>query len=186
MSDTTRSNNGAISASDRSAEFVRLLSEHDRSIFLMILSLVPHWADAEEIRQETNVRLWLEFERFEPGTDFGAWARTVARYQVLAFFERTHRDRLRLGRPLADLVAADVEATVDQAKSRQTVLAECVEELGEMGRELVRLHYTVGRKIIEIARDLGRTPDAVYKTLQRARTDLRRCVDRKLGEGEKS
>ena len=46
---------GEVSANDRSDEFMRLLTEHDRGVFLFILSLVPNWADAEEVHQETNV-----------------------------------------------------------------------------------------------------------------------------------
>jgi RNA polymerase sigma-70 factor, ECF subfamily len=57
---------------DRLEEFARLFSKHDRSIFLLILSLVPNWADAEEVQQETNVKLWQEFDKFQLGSDFGA------------------------------------------------------------------------------------------------------------------
>jgi DNA-directed RNA polymerase specialized sigma24 family protein len=63
-------------------------------------------------------------------------------------------------------------------------LAECVEELRPISRELVRLYYTVGRKINDIASELRSTSDAVYKALQRARLELRRCVEHKLHERE--
>ena len=56
--------NGQPSGADRQDEFVRLLAGHDRAIMLFILSLVPNWADAEEIRQETSVKLWQEFSKF--------------------------------------------------------------------------------------------------------------------------
>lgn len=170
------------SSSDRLDEFVCLLTEHDRSVLLFILSLVPNWADAEEIRQETNLRLWQEFDKFQSGTDFGKWARTIARYQVLAFTKRKKRDWLHMDQPFIDLVAAKVAAAVEQEKTRSKTLAECVEELSPVRRELVRLYYTVGQKINDIAKDLRSTSDAVYKSLQRARLELRRCVDRKIGE----
>ena len=57
-------------ASDRLGEFVRLLTEHDRGVLLFILSLVPNWTDAEEIQQETNVKLWQGFGKFQLGSDF--------------------------------------------------------------------------------------------------------------------
>jgi RNA polymerase sigma-70 factor, ECF subfamily len=169
---------------DRLDEFVRLLTEHDRGILLFILSLVPNWADADEIRQETNVKLWREFAKFQPGTDFGKWARTIARYEVLTFRTRQQRASAHISQSAIDLVAAEVEVVIEKAKVRQTAMAECIEELSTFRRELVRLHYTLGRKIRDIAGELRCMPDAVYKTLQRTRAELRRCVNRKLGEGE--
>jgi RNA polymerase sigma-70 factor (ECF subfamily) len=171
-------------ATNRLDEFVRLLTEHDRGVWLYILSIVPNWADAEEIHQETNVKLWQEFGKFTPGSNFAAWARTIARFEVLSFRERRQRDWLYLSEQFLDLVDGDVEAVVDRGKTRQDVLADCVDELSPFNRELVRLHYTVGCKIKEIAGKVGRTPEAVYKILQRTRLELRQCVDRKVhGEG---
>jgi RNA polymerase sigma-70 factor (ECF subfamily) len=171
-------------ASERLDEFVRMLTEHDRGVLLFILSLVPNWADAEEIRQETNLRLWQEFDKFQSGSDFGKWARTIARYQVLAFNKRKQRHGLDMDRQTVDLVAANVAVVVAQGKTRSAALAECVEELRPISRELVRLYYTVGRKINDIASELRSTSDAVYKALQRARLELRRCVEHKLRERE--
>jgi len=61
-------------------EFTRLLAKHEREMHLFIFSLTPNWADADEILQETNITLWQEFGKFQPGSDFGKWARTIARY----------------------------------------------------------------------------------------------------------
>jgi RNA polymerase sigma-70 factor, ECF subfamily len=169
---------------DRLDEFVRLLMEHDRGMMLFILSLVPNWDDAEEIRQETNVKLWQEFGSFRSGSDFGKWSRTIARYEALNFKNRKHRGWGRMSQKSVDLLTADVEEIVDVSKKRQSTVAECVDELSPFSRKLVRLYYTVGRKMREIAGELCCSPDAAYKALQRARIELRQCVDRKLGEGD--
>jgi RNA polymerase sigma-70 factor, ECF subfamily len=171
-------------AYDRSTEFVRLLTQHDRGIMLFILSLVPNWTDAEEIQQETNVKLWLEFGKFRAGSDFGAWARTVAWYEVLTFRERNRRQWLLTSTEFLESVAADAAATTDSAGPRQEALAECVEQLGAFGRELLRLHYTMGLKVKVIAEKLRSTSDAVYKALQRVRVELRQCIDHRLNDEE--
>jgi DNA-directed RNA polymerase specialized sigma24 family protein len=41
-------------------QFIRLMTKHERLVYGYILSLVPNWADADEILQETNIRLWEE------------------------------------------------------------------------------------------------------------------------------
>jgi RNA polymerase sigma-70 factor, ECF subfamily len=175
---------GHSSNDERPDEFVRLLTEHDRGVLLFILSLVPNWADAEEIRQETNIKLWREFGKFRPGSDFGKWARTIARYQVLAFNKREQRGSLCMNQKSIDLVAAKVAAVIDQEKTRSTTLADCVAELSPYSREVVRLYYTVGQKIKDIAIDCKCSSEAVYKALQRSRVELRRCINRKLSEGD--
>ena len=59
---------------DRTEEFLRLLNQHERAVNAYILTLNPHWADAEDIAQETRLRLWKQFDKYQPGTDFCAGA----------------------------------------------------------------------------------------------------------------
>lgn len=83
-----------MSIDESRRQFVRLLTQHQRRVYGYILKLVVNWNDADEILQETNLRLWEEFDRFEPGTDFAAWGIRVAHYQILTW--RKKRDRSRL------------------------------------------------------------------------------------------
>ena len=105
---------------------------------------------------------------------------------MLTFRERKQRQWLRTSDKFLESVAAEAEVAVDRGATRPEALAECVEQLSAFSRELLRLHYTVGRKIRDIAHEVRSTPDAVYKALQRARVELRHCMDRKLGEGEEA
>src|SRR5215211_7445285 len=91
----------------RMDEFVRLLGQNQRRIFLYVLGLVPRWPDAEEIVQETNLVLWREFHQFQSGTNFAAWACRVAFHQVLAWRKRRQRDRLELSDAFLEAVAKE-------------------------------------------------------------------------------
>jgi DNA-directed RNA polymerase specialized sigma24 family protein len=82
-------------------------------------------------------------------------------------------------------VAAESEEKADPECVRQKTLAECVGQLSEFHRKLLQLHYTLGQKIKDIAGDVRAAPDAIYKALQRARADLRRCVDRKMSKEDR-
>src|SRR5262245_63568369 len=75
----------------REERFLRLLLAHQRRIFAYVLALVPHWSDAEDIVQETCAVLWRKFDEFVPGTDFNAWALSIARYQVMNFRKKQRR-----------------------------------------------------------------------------------------------
>jgi len=85
-----------------------------------------------------------------------------------------------------DLLAGSVADVAEQEKTRQAILLECVNELARFSRLLVQHHYAAGQKIKDIAIQLKCSVDSAYKTLQRARLELRRCLDRKLRERERA
>jgi len=88
----------------RTREFVRLLSLYEQELSGYIVSLVPNWADGDEIAQETKLRLWEQFERYDSAKDFGAWARTIAHFMVLAYRKRSKRTSARFSQQFIDLV----------------------------------------------------------------------------------
>ncbi|WP_145282237.1 sigma factor [Pirellulimonas nuda] len=78
--------------SDRSAAFVTLLAASERQLAGFVLALLPNFADADEVLQETKLRLWEQFDGYDPSQSFDAWARSVAYFQIL-----TKRVDLRAG-----------------------------------------------------------------------------------------
>ena len=68
----------------RYREFVRLLAEHERRLTAYVHALIPLWQDAEDVLQNTKLRLWEQFDSFRPDGDFAAWAIVVATYMVRA------------------------------------------------------------------------------------------------------
>jgi RNA polymerase sigma-70 factor (ECF subfamily) len=167
---------------DRVDEFVRLLGQNQRRLFLYVLSLVPRWNDAEEIIQETNLVLWREFGQFQPGTNFAAWACKVAFHQVLAWRKRRQRDRLEFSPAFLEAVADEMTAAADVLDERAHALAGCIDRLPPGQRDLLRLRYTDGLAIEAIARQVDRTVEAVYRALSRIRQALHQCVSQRLAK----
>ena len=165
------------------AQFVRLLTQNERRVYAFILSQVPNWFDADEILQDTNVRLWEEFGRFEPGTDFCAWACTVAKFQVLTHRKRRSRERGRVNftDEFLDVVAAEMGREGDDlAAARHRALERCVERLNPAGRAMVKAYYRPGAAGGEVAEQFGRSVDALYKALSRIRKTLHDCIQARL------
>jgi RNA polymerase sigma-70 factor (ECF subfamily) len=163
-------------------QFVRLITKYERLVYGYILSLVPNWTDADEILQETNVRLWEEFDKFVPGTNFAAWAIRVAHFQVLTWRKAASRSRLLFDQRVIDSLAVEPYWTDEAFEERQQALGDCVSELPIHSRELLRHCYVQGSKIKEVATRLRRSPAAVYKALERIRTSLHSCIERKLAQ----
>jgi len=177
--DDLKAEAGPASVSPETVDaFVRLLGQNQRRIFLYVMSMVPNWNDAEEIIQETNLVLWREFGRFQPGTNFTAWACKVALHQVLAWRKRVKRSRLEFSPAFLEAVAEEATVASEALEERSHCLARCIEKLPADRRHLLKLRYSDGLAIDAIARQLARTEDAVYRALSRIRRMLHECVTR--------
>ena len=161
----------------RSQEFVRLFQRSERTLYGYILSLVPNLAAADEISQETSLRLWEQFEQFDPDTDFVAWACTIAYYQVLTYRKKAGRERVRFDSELLKVLADRVATRHEELAARQSHMIDCLAHLGEFKRHIIRLYYNFGMSANAVAEKLGRNVTAVEKTLARARHALRDCVE---------
>lgn len=163
-------------------EYVRLLSQHQRRLAMYICTLVPTWNDAEEIIQETSLVLWREFDRFEPGTNFLAWACRIAFHQVLAWRKKRTRDRLEFSPEFLERVAEEAIQSQDWLEERREALSACLERLPDAQRELLRLRYSEDCTVETLADRLQRTSTALYRALSRIRQTLTECVQRRLAK----
>ncbi len=169
--------------SEKVDRFVRLLAQNQRRVYLYVLTLVPNQNEAEEVMQNTNLVLWREFETFQPGTNFAAWACRVALNQVLAWRKKRSRDRLEFSDAFLEAVGREAEESADLLEDRSQALAGCLAKLPTDHREMVRLRYTEGLAIEEVAKQAGRTVEATYRALSRIRQVLHDCVTRSLTSG---
>jgi hypothetical protein len=64
--------------------FVEILGAHERELFGYIFSLTANWDDSQEVMQRLRIRVWEQFDRYDQARPFGAWARAIAYYLVLA------------------------------------------------------------------------------------------------------
>jgi RNA polymerase sigma-70 factor (ECF subfamily) len=168
---------------DRNREFVRLLAGHELRLAGYVHALVPSWHDAEDILQNTKLRLWEQFDSYRPDEDFAGWAFTVAGYLVKDYRKRCQRQRVQFSDALLEKLAQRF-AVSSAWDHRTSALVECVKTLNAASRRLLRLFCTDRRKIKDIAHDLGQTPSATYQALSRTRRSLLECVRSRLGEGK--
>jgi RNA polymerase sigma-70 factor, ECF subfamily len=165
----------------RYREFVRLLAEHERQVAGYVHALIPLWQDAEDVLQETKLRLWEQFDSFQSGTNFAAWAFTVAGYMVRRHRKRCQRERVSFSDDLLEMLAREVPAiTIPEQDARLLTLVECVKALSGASRKLLRLFCTGQKKIKDIAGELGQTPEATRVALFRIRQSLSDCVEKRF------
>ncbi|MCX6939151.1 MAG: sigma-70 family RNA polymerase sigma factor [Verrucomicrobia bacterium] len=143
---------------EQQEEFVRLLNGAHAMLLRYVLSLVANRHDAEDVLQRASVVMWKRFGTFESGTDFVAWATTIAFYEVKNFQRVTGRSRLDFDDDLMQTLAAERAQHVLRWSPRMEALEVCVEKLDPAQRKLVEKIYTQGIAVGEVARQQGRAP----------------------------
>jgi RNA polymerase sigma-70 factor (ECF subfamily) len=165
---------------EREERFLQLFLAHERRIFAFLLALVPVWSDAEDLLQETSVVMWRKLDEFEPGTDFAAWALSIARYQVLNYRKKQRRDRVLFSDQALEMLAEQMATLSRGADARRDALENCLKKLNPRDRELVQLRYQPGATTQKVAEHVGRSIQAVYKSLNRIHGQLLSCIRRTL------
>jgi len=163
---------------NRYDEFVDLFSANARRVYSFIYAMLPRWADADDVFQETSRVLWQKFGEYQSGTNFFAWARQIARYQALYFRQRQQRSRLKFSDAFLDAVAATAAEHSDRLEAEQRALAECMEKLKPRQRDIILARFAPQATTKSVAEKLGMTTDAVYKALARIQATLLECIER--------
>lgn len=161
---------------------VQLVAEHQSALRGFVMAMMPGNSEVDDVVQEVNVLVWRKRGEFKIGTDFKAWLLTVAKFQVLNAW-RKQQNRRESHVPeevLAQLLEQGSESAPATAIARHEVLRECLGGLRSADQALILSRYFDGRKVKQLAAEVGRSADSVKMSLHRIRTMLALCVRRRL------
>jgi RNA polymerase sigma-70 factor, ECF subfamily len=169
------------SSADSLQTYVQLLTEHQCNLRAFIVSLMPGSPDVKDVLQETNAVLWQKRHRFKPGTNFLAWALTIARIEV----RRQHDRNRRLGRLVFSNDVLDVLYEANKEPDHDygvllNALETCMGKLSDPQRDIIRERYTPGCSLEQMAERTGRSAGSLRIALLRIRDSLKNCVNRTL------
>ena len=162
----------------RTLDLLSLLGAHERSLFAYVCALSPNWQDAEEIMQQVRIRIWQDFDQYDPAKPFGCWARAIAYYLTLAFRKERSRQREFFSDRILEEVSEVYETLAETANDRRTALVGCLEKLGGRKRRVVEEYYLSAEPARSIADRLSMNPNALRQLLFRIRKVLFECVER--------
>jgi RNA polymerase sigma-70 factor (ECF subfamily) len=175
-----------VESINRSEQFAADVVASQRRLYAYILTLLPDPNDASDVLQQTNMALWRDAERFEPGTNFIGWAFRVAYFKVLEYRTKVQRERRRFRDTLLEDLAQESEAySLENENARLSAMMRCLESLPAKQRELVRRRYTMGESVQTLAASSGQAANALANALFRIRRALWNCIQRNLAMEEK-
>jgi RNA polymerase sigma-70 factor, ECF subfamily len=167
---------------DKGIEFVELLTQHQRSLYGYIYTMVRNSSDSDDLLQETNVVLWNKRQEYKMGTSFTAWACRIAFYKIQNFLRSKGRSRVFFSDKLLSKLS-DLHINREELHTiHTTMLVYCLEKLSLASQQLLKLCYDETHTIQEVAEQLGRPAGSVYNTLSQIRFKLWKCIQNALKE----
>ena len=161
----------------RDPDLFRVLVErHQERVFRLVASILGPFADldAEEVTQEVFVRVHERLGGFRGESRFSTWLHRLAYNRTI---ERRRRARLRVEHVPCEELEAEATATGPHEAAleseRTRAVARLLEELPDLYRSVVHMHYWMDQSIDAIAETLGVPAGTVKSYLARARARLR-------------
>lgn len=168
-----------VAKGDKEA-FHRLYQNTDKSIYGFILSIVKNPTDAEELMQETYLKVWTSAGSYHSQGKPLAWMFTIARNLCyMRFRDQKHEADVGLSE-LSEMETADLCPQIEDAADK-LVLNAALHHLSEEERQIVLLRTAAGMKHREIAADLELPLATVLSKYNRAMKKLQKIL-REEGE----
>lgn len=165
---------------EESMDFTELMASHQPRLLAYIRSLVVNPDVAKDVLQQTNLVLLKKAKDFQLGTSFSAWARRVAYFEVLTQRRTMGRERILFDGELLEKMASTAEHRSDHFEDKSEALKECMRRLPEKLKNLLTERYVDQKGVMRIAEEMSSTANAVSQQLFRAKTNLMKCVARRL------
>jgi RNA polymerase sigma-70 factor (ECF subfamily) len=174
-----------------------LLAQYQNRLYRYLLQLVRDRANAEDLFQQTWIRVAERIQQYDPSRSFEAWLFTVARnlgYDHLRRTQPESLDQRMESNPSGTLAQRSLVAPEQGAlqrlleRERATLLATALDELPVMYREVLTLRFEEEMKIHEIAVLLEVPLSTVKTRLRRGLDGLREVLsgtglDEERGKG---
>ncbi|MCB1062049.1 MAG: sigma-70 family RNA polymerase sigma factor [Verrucomicrobiae bacterium] len=167
--------------------FIEYVRENHAGLrgFVRSLGVAPMWVD--DIAQEAFVIAYERLDEFDVDRDFGAWVRGIARNLVINERRKDARRKRIIADNLTDVLVrsssvpeTEAEELGDRGTAKVAALRQCMMELPEKSRALIKARYEEDESAPDIADRFEMKAPAVRKALERVREALRKCMDEKL------
>lgn len=177
----------ALAQQGRESAYRELVRRYERPVFSLIYRMVRDRETAEDLAQDTFVKVLNNVERYRPEFKFSSWLFKIANNVAIDHLRRRQLDTISTDGSRHATTAAEVEATsfavvepgpnaLDEMAARELGVAieHAVAHLRPLYRSCILLRHVEGRSYEEIAQMLDLPLGTVKTYIHRARHELRR------------
>lgn len=178
----------AIERRDYRAATSALMAIHGASIYRYCRQMTGEDTLAEDVQQQVFVTAYRDLAGFAGRSTLKTWLFGIARHRCLdAVKVRRRRDRRFVTDDESTAATEDggTPGALERYAATQlgAALTDCLDELTPTVRDAVLLRYREGFQYEEMSDLSGEKPGTLQQRVARALPVLRRCLERRLGEG---
>ena len=180
----------ALARGGREAAFRELVKRYERPVFSLIFRMVRDRELAEDLAQDTFVKVLNHIDRYRPEFKFSSWLFKIANNLTIDYLRKRRLDTVSIdGSPHA-ATAAEKEATsfdvsargespLDEIESRELggAIEQAIAKLRPEYRACILLRHVEDRSYEEIAATLDLPLGTVKTYIHRARHELREALE---------
>lgn len=171
----------------REAAFRELIRRYERPVFSLVYRLVRDRERAEDLSQDTFIKVLNAIDRYDPSYKFSSWIFKIAHNTALDELRRKQPDALSIhGSPHAStadeleataLTPASADETPEEFAASREIGAQIEEAIGTLRAEYrtaILLCHVEGRPYEEVAQIMDVPLGTVKTYIHRARNELRK------------
>ena len=180
----------ALAQQGRDSAFRELIRRYERPVFSLIFRMVRDRELAEDLAQDTFIKVLNHIDRYRPEFKLSSWLFKIANNVAIDHLRRRQLDTVSIdGSPHAQSAEAieatsfDVvdqqESALDELEARElgTAIEQAIAGLRPEYRSCIMLRHVEGRSYEEIAATLDLPLGTVKTYIHRARHELRRALE---------
>ncbi|MDB4879260.1 MAG: polymerase sigma factor, sigma-70 family [Gemmatimonadetes bacterium] len=180
----------ALALEGREAAHRELIKRYERPVFSLVFRMVRDRELAEDLTQDTFVKVLSHLDRYRADFKFSSWLFKIANNVAIDHLRRRQLDTVSMdGSPnavSADAVestrfdvADDAENALDEMEARElgSAIERAIARLRPEYRSCIMLRHVEGRSYEEIASTLDLPLGTVKTYIHRARHELRRALE---------
>jgi len=186
----------ALAQQGRESAFRELIRRYERPVFSLIFRMVRDRELAEDLSQDTFVKVLNHIDRYRPEFKLSSWLFKIANNVAIDHLRRRQLDTVSMsGSPHAETteaieatsfdIVAQQESALDEMEARElgSAIEQAIAKLRPEYRSCIMLRHVEGRSYEEIAATLDLPLGTVKTYIHRARHELRRALEHLKTEG---
>lgn len=164
--------------------FGEVIQAYQGQVFRICTSILKNTEDAEDAAQEVFCRAFRALPSFRLGRRFKPWLVSIALNTSKSYYRKKRTAFQKLSTVVPDELPSDsqVEEQGERSMMREKI-NEAIQRLPDRLRYPVMLYYLEELDIADIAEALNLSKENVKSRLHRARTALRKFLEKDATEG---
>ncbi|MDZ8118468.1 RNA polymerase sigma factor [Pontiella agarivorans] len=165
------------------AEFKKIIQEFGPMVRAYLSGHLSDFRDIEELSQEIFVAVYWNLETFNPELSFRAWVKAIARNKMLSHLRKHYSQKNMVNRLREEIIEQLPAPSLAPNHKTESVLKQlnlCLGKQSGSTAKLVEARYFKREPVIQIAKRLKTTEDAISSRLYRIRNQLKKCIEQGL------